>query len=84
AYIASCRAVEGADLRAEAGSIRAPSLIVGSTEDVSTPVADSEWLHAHIPGSRLVVIEDAAHLSNVGQPDRFNEAVVSFLYEQPA
>lgn len=84
AYIASCRAVEGADLRAEVGSIRAPSLIVASTEDVSTPVADSEWLHVHIPGSRLVVIEDAAHLSNVEQPDRFNEALAGFLNEHPS
>jgi 3-oxoadipate enol-lactonase len=79
AYVASCRAVEGADLRREVETIRAPSLIVASTEDRSTPLADSEWLHARIPNSRLVVIERAAHLSNVEQPGRFNEAVVSFL-----
>jgi pimeloyl-ACP methyl ester carboxylesterase len=32
-----------------------------------------------IPDSKLVVLESAAHLSNIEQADRFNDAVIGFL-----
>jgi len=32
-----------------------------------------------MPGSKLVIIADAAHLSNLEQPDAFNQALGDFL-----
>ncbi|MDQ4057561.1 MAG: 3-oxoadipate enol-lactonase [Actinomycetota bacterium] len=78
-YVNLCYAVRNADLRPLVGSIRAPSLVVAGAHDVATPPAEARWLHERIPGSELVVVADAAHLSNVEQPNRFNQAVLDFL-----
>ena len=34
---------------------------------------------ARIAGAELVVIDDAAHLSNLEQPEAFNQALGTFL-----
>ena len=36
-------------------------------------------LHAAIKGSRFLAIEQAGHISNIEQPEIFNDAVVRFL-----
>jgi 3-oxoadipate enol-lactonase len=36
-------------------------------------------IHQGIGGSELVILKDAAHLSNLEQPAAFNEAVLGFL-----
>jgi len=59
--------------------IKHPTLIMVGEEDLGTPVAASEAMHARIPNSRLVVLPSAAHLSNVEQSEAFNNELVSFL-----
>lgn len=59
------------------GSITAPTLVVVGAEDVATPVAKAETIHAGIAGSRLEVVPDAGHSSTIEQP-----AVLSELIEQ--
>jgi len=54
-------------------------LIVGSERDQSTPPVLSRELHASIEGSELVMIPEAAHLSNVEQPEHFNGVLLRFL-----
>ena len=83
-YIAACEALRESDLRADAARVRVPVLIIGSERDQSTPPALSHELHASIQGSELVMIPDAAHLSNVEQPGLFNEALLQFAREQLA
>lgn len=78
AYVDLCSAVRNADLRDLVGSIRVPSLVVAGAHDAATPPSEASWLHSEIPESELVVV-DAAHLSNVEQPYRFNQAVLDFL-----
>ena len=56
-------------------------MIVVGAEDAITPVADSEKMHNAIAGSRLVVLENAGHVSNLEQTERFNEALMDFLKE---
>jgi 3-oxoadipate enol-lactonase len=60
-------------------SIQAPALIIVGREDAITPVADSENMHSRIEGSRLVVIENAGHVSNLEQTEQFNDALLGFL-----
>jgi 3-oxoadipate enol-lactonase len=60
-------------------SIGAPALVVVGAEDAVTPPADAERLRDGIRDSRLVVIEGAAHLSNVERPEAFNSALLDFL-----
>ena len=59
--------------------ISCPTLILVGREDSITPVADSEKMHREIAGSRLVVLENAAHVSNLERTDQFNEELLRFL-----
>ncbi|MEO8451330.1 MAG: 3-oxoadipate enol-lactonase [Gemmatimonadota bacterium] len=77
-YIGCCAALDGADLRETIQRITAPVLVIVGTEDPSTPPALGELIRQRIPGAQLVALE-AAHLSNVEQPDAFTGAVIDFL-----
>jgi pimeloyl-ACP methyl ester carboxylesterase len=59
--------------------IIAPTLIIAGSKDALTPVADAELMHREIGGSRLQIIEDAGHVSNLERPEEFNRAFVKFL-----
>jgi 3-oxoadipate enol-lactonase len=59
--------------------ISCPTLILVGREDPITPVADSETMQRGIAGSRLVVIENAAHVSNLERTEQFNDELVRFL-----
>ena len=61
--------------------IAAPTLILVGAEDAITPVADSEKMHQAIAGSRLVVIDNAGHVSNLERTEQFNEAMLGFMKE---
>lgn len=78
-YIGCCEALATADLRAEVGSIAAPTLILGGELDPSTPPAEAEWLHSHIPASQIQLFPGAAHLPNLEHPDRYTRTLKEFL-----
>jgi len=59
--------------------ISVPTLILVGAEDAITPVADSEKMHRAIAGSRLVVLENAGHVSNIERTQQFNDALLEFL-----
>jgi 3-oxoadipate enol-lactonase len=58
-----------------------PTLVIVGSSDVLTPVQNSEAIAARIPGARLVVLEGAAHIANLDQPDEFTNALNDFLEE---
>jgi pimeloyl-ACP methyl ester carboxylesterase len=59
--------------------ISCPTLVDVGKEDNLTPPADAEKLAQSITASRLEVINDAGHLSNLEQPLSFNQAISKFL-----
>src|SRR5215203_5592093 len=61
--------------------ISAPTLIVYGDKDFMDVREAAEPLAAAIPGARLVVISDAAHLPQMERPELFNEIVLEFLRE---
>lgn len=61
--------------------ISVPALILVGSDDPITPVADSEKMQQAIPGSRLVVLEKASHVSNIEQSEQFNRELERFLRE---
>jgi 3-oxoadipate enol-lactonase len=77
-YVACCAAVRDMDQRDTVAAIRAPTLIIAGALDVATPPAAAAELSRSIRGSRLITL-DAAHLSNVEQPEAFNRAVLELL-----
>src|SRR5437660_7325337 len=60
-------------------SIHCPTLIMVGERDAITPPPISDAMRAAIPGSELVTVQGAGHLSNVEQPRSFNQALARFL-----
>ena len=67
------------DVRPLLPKISAPTLLVWGTQDALTPLKDGEYMEAHIPGARLLIVEGAAHMPMVDQPARFNAEILAFL-----
>lgn len=63
-------------------SIKAPTLVVVGEQDPACTVAQARVLARAIPGARLEVIPDAAHLANIEQPEQFNRLLLDFLKNQ--
>ncbi|HSJ84938.1 MAG TPA: alpha/beta fold hydrolase [Acidimicrobiia bacterium] len=78
-YIGCCAALKDADLRESVGVIRSPTLVIGGDRDIATPPGESVWLHDHIPESDLLILESAAHFSNLERPDDWTAEVSGFL-----
>jgi pimeloyl-ACP methyl ester carboxylesterase len=58
--------------------INVPTLIIVGREDSIRPVADAEFMHRGIRNSRLAIIEDAAHMTNMEQAEVFNGYLATF------
>ena len=78
-YVGCCHAIPKIDLAARLKDIRTPILIIVGEDDPGTPVAMSKEIHENAPGSKLVVLPKAAHLSNIEQSAAFNRALDEFL-----
>ena len=59
--------------------IKIPVLVICGREDSLTPVVQSEFMHKTINGSKLVIIDEAAHVSNLEQPQVFNKNLDAFV-----
>ena len=59
--------------------IKTPTLVLSGRHDPACTVDQGIVLNRLIDGSRMVIIEDAAHLSNIEQPAQFNQAVRAFI-----
>ena len=59
--------------------IKAPTLVLSGRHDPACTVDQGIVLNRLIDGSQMVIIEDAAHLSNIEQPALFNQAVREFI-----
>jgi pimeloyl-ACP methyl ester carboxylesterase len=63
--------------------IRVPTLVLCGAEDALTPPADAEAIHRGVPGSTLVVLPGAGHLSALEDPPAFTAALAGFLRTLP-
>jgi pimeloyl-ACP methyl ester carboxylesterase len=68
-----------ADLREVLPTIAVPTLLLYGTEDVRSPRAVADALHAAIPQSELVFLPGVGHVSNLEAPEAFNAEVRRFL-----
>jgi 3-oxoadipate enol-lactonase len=78
-YAACCQAIAKLNLTDRLAGIAIPTLVVVGAEDPATTVDMARTIHERIAGSELVVLKNAAHLSNMEQAEAFNEAVLGFL-----
>jgi 3-oxoadipate enol-lactonase len=63
-------------------SIRTPTMLVAGNVDTAVPPSVMAAMHAGISSSRLVVLDDAAHLCNVEQAARFDALLLQWLRER--
>jgi pimeloyl-ACP methyl ester carboxylesterase len=67
-----------ADERELLPGIAVPTLLIWGDADARSPLRVAREFEAAIPGSELVVISGAGHMSNLEQPGAFNDAVRGF------
>ena len=79
AYRIGAKAVWLADQCERVRDIRVPTLILCGDQDRPTPPELSEGLHRLIPHSRLEIMPDAGHLTNIEQVEAFNRRLEEFV-----
>lgn len=67
------------DSTADLEKISVPTLVLVGEHDTIAPPDASRSMHERIADSRLVVVPEAGHLSNLEAPDAFNGALAEFL-----
>ncbi|MBK5285346.1 MAG: alpha/beta hydrolase, partial [Bacteroidia bacterium] len=70
---------ERSEMCSSLNKISVPTLIICGKEDKITPLAQSESLLQSISDSTLHSIDNAGHLSNLEQPELFNQHVTEFI-----
>lgn len=78
-YAACCDALADADLTSRLGRIAAPTLVLTGADDPVAPPATGAALAAAIPDATHTVVQGAAHIANVEQPDAFTAALLRHL-----
>ena len=78
-YLAGCRAVRDADLRADDARIRCRTLVVAGALDPGTTPAMGAEVRDAIGGAEFLLLDDAAHILCVEQPTAVNRALLHFL-----
>lgn len=78
-YVGCSEALLEINVTDRLGGIRVPSLVIVGARDIGTPVAMARTIQENLRGSRLIIIDDAAHFPNVEQTEAFNRALLAFL-----
>jgi 3-oxoadipate enol-lactonase len=78
-YLGACHAVMNLDTTPRLSTLHLPTLVIGGSEDTSTPPDMSRTMAAAIPGAELVVLTGIAHLGALEQPEAFAALVHRFI-----
>ncbi|MEO7727905.1 MAG: 3-oxoadipate enol-lactonase [Burkholderiales bacterium] len=78
-FAGCCHAIPQINLTHRLKEIACPTLVIVGEQDPGTPVAMAREIHEATPGSQLVIIPSAAHLSNIEQAQPFTDAMLKFL-----
>jgi 3-oxoadipate enol-lactonase len=78
-YARCCEALAGWDGTELLARIKAPTLVVAGARDPTSPPDDGREIAARVPGARLAVVPNAAHLANVERAETFNVLLEEYL-----
>jgi pimeloyl-ACP methyl ester carboxylesterase len=78
------RVMAEADQRDLLPRVGVPTLLIWGELDERSPLSVARQFERAIPDAKLVVIPAAGHMSNLEQPDSFNNAVREFCREHPS
>ena len=82
-YIGCCEAIRDMDQGESIRRITAPTLIIAGKEDPATTMDAANFMHKRIKGSKLTAL-DAAHISNIEQPQAYTDAVLGHVMQKAA
>ena len=82
-YVALCAMLTELDLRPDLERVRAPTLVVGGAQDEAVPPVHSERIAAAVPGARLVLLEEAAHIPMAERPADIAALIREHFSEEP-
>jgi 3-oxoadipate enol-lactonase len=77
-YLGASTALKRLDYKRRLAEVPCPTLFLVGALDGAHPQEMRE-MASLVPGAEFVEIADAAHISNLEQPERFTEAVLRFL-----
>ena len=63
------------------GKISVPTALIFGEFDKITNLENARIMNHSIPGSKLTIIKNAGHYSNLEQPQQFNEALLDFCHK---
>ena len=67
------------DNRADLGTVATPALVLQCSDDVISPAAVGEYVHANLSNSSLVYLEAKGHCPNLSAPEETIAAIREFL-----
>jgi sigma-B regulation protein RsbQ len=73
------RATFLSDNREDLASVRVPTLIVECVQDAIAPREVGAFVHARIPGSRLVTLDATGHCPQLSAPEATAGAISAFV-----
>jgi 3-oxoadipate enol-lactonase len=78
-YALACEALAAADLRAGAGKITAPTLVICGDDDIPSFLDAARWLESNIKGAQLAWLAKARHASVIERPSEALALMRKFL-----
>jgi 3-oxoadipate enol-lactonase / 4-carboxymuconolactone decarboxylase len=78
-YAACCEAIAAHDVRAGLSQITAPTLVIAGAQDRAIPSSQGEAIAAGVPGSKLQILDPAAHIASVERADTVNALIAEHL-----
>jgi 3-oxoadipate enol-lactonase/4-carboxymuconolactone decarboxylase len=78
-YASCCTAIETMSIVDALPTITAPTLVIAAEDDPATPPDHARRIASAIPGARLEIVPNAAHLGNVEQPETFTGLILDHL-----
>ena len=76
-YVGCGQAIMKLNTTARLKDIKVPVLAI--TGEADPAAAGTKYIGEHVPGANFVSIAQAAHIANVEQPEKFNQALRDFL-----
>jgi 3-oxoadipate enol-lactonase len=76
-YVGCGQAIMKLNTTARLKDIKMPVLAITGEADPAAP--GTKYIGEHLPGAKFVSIAQAAHIANIEQPEKFNQALREFL-----
>ena len=76
-YVGCAQAIMKLNTTPRLKEIKLPVLAIAGEADPSAP--GTKHIGENVPGAKLVMLKNAAHIANVEQPEKFNQALREFL-----